>query len=641
MRRILRTLMLNSWSIFAVWGALEDTVDFSGVSDDGVGDEIVSMRHYAAASGFFISSNGYLVTDKYQIAEAERLIVVHDNKAYEARRIDISPTARFALLKVDGAGFPQVVISQDDLRKVGDKMILTGFSTSNEHGVIPQFARGIVTRTTKTEYEMYVSALPEQVGALVANVRGQCEGMLMGTGKQEQTVNRILIWRQIYEYLPGYVRTRLLYLSGKRPNGGDTQNAVRKCSALVLAYNDKERLRRVRETGRAANEIKREDGKKVSVEDFDTLTLKASQRKTHWGGNGSGFFITCDGYFITNHHVIDSAAEIVVLYGDKTYKAEIVAKSKDKDLALLKMEGTFKAVHLSDGQSCSVGQTIFTVGYPNILIQGLDAKVTKGIISSLTGIGGDKDLCQMDAAIQPGNSGGPVADETGTVVGATVSQVNKRFANVELANYMIKWSVISAFLPSGVAKSIRYAQSRRIGATRFSDAVKSVLEATALVLVYENGPARGNSATSFNNDDRHKLVRYIRRRMLSARTAKLHKEWKSVEECTDEILRFVPDDMDAKELNDLAKTNLGKHLIIRAKIGLRDVNAKIKPICGFKNIYARCEEPIALYDKEKKHGFPVIARLTYEEDGKIYEGTLECEYNWSGTKEISVELSAR
>ena len=63
--------------------------------------------------------------------------------------------------------------------------------------------------------------------------------------------------------------------------------------------------------------------------------------------------------------------------------------------------------------------------------------------------------------------------------------------------------------------------------------------------------------------------------------------------------------------------------------------------CGFKNIYARCEEPIALYNKEKKHGFPVIARLTYEEDGKIYEGTLECEYNWAGTKEISVELSAR
>ena len=633
---VVLTLVLGS--ALVVWSALEDTIDFSGIIDDGVGDQLVTMRHYAVASGFFITPNGFLITDKYQIAEADRLVVVHDNKAYEARRIDISPTARFALLKVDGRNFPQIEIVQGERRKAGDKMMLGGFAVSDEHGAIPQLARGVVAGASKTEYEMYVSTLPEQVGALVVNMRGQCEGMLMGSGKKRQTVNRILNWRQIYEYLPAPARTRLLYLSGKQTEEVDVQMAVGRSSALVLVYNDKARARRMQEEGKAGSEARREDGKKVSVEDFDTLTLKASQRKTHWAGNGSGFFITRDGYFITNHHVIDNSAEIVVLHRDKTYKAEVVAKSKDKDLALLKMEGVFSPVHLVDGKECSVGQTIFAVGYPNILIQGLDAKVTKGIVSSLTGIGGDQDLCQMDAAIQPGNSGGPVADETGTVVGATVSQVNKRFANVELANYMIKWPIVAAFLPPGVAKSIQYGK-RNVAGMSFSDAVKSVVDATGLVLIYEDGPARGIATRPLNGDNRRKIERYIRRNMLSARSAKLHKDWKMVEEYTEEVLRLDPNDSDAKELNDLAKTNLGKHLIIRATIGLRDVNAKIKPISGFKDPFVNCEKPTELYDKEKKHGFPVIARLIFEEGEKKYVGTLECVYNWSGTKEICVELS--
>ena len=640
MSKVIRALPLILWGALAVWGALEDTIDFSGITDDGVGDPLVAMRHYAVASGFFITPNGFLVTDKYQVAEADRLVVVHGNKAYEARRIDISPMARFALLKVDGRKFPQVEIVQGDRRKAGDKMMLGGFAVSDEHGAIPHFERGIVAGSSKKEYEMYVSALPEQVGALVVNTRGQCEGMLMGSGKKRQTVNRILDWRQIYEHLPAAARTRLLYLSGKQTEGGDVQMAVGRSSALVLVYNDKARARSMQEEGKSGSEARREDGKKVSVEDFDTLTLKASQRKTHWVGNGSGFFITRDGYFITNYHVIDNSAEIVVLHGDKTYKAEVVAKSKDKDLALLKMEGVFKPVHLVDGKECSVGQTIFAVGYPNILIQGLDAKVTKGIVSSLTGIGGDKDLCQMDAAIQPGNSGGPVADETGTVVGTTVSQVNKRFANVELANYMIKWPIVAAFLPPGVAKSIQYGQ-REVAGISFSDAVKSVVDATGLVLVYENGPARGIAARSLNGDNRRKMERYIRRNMLSARSAKLHNDWKMVEEYTEEVLRLDPNDNDAKELNDLAKTNLGKHIIIRATIGLRDVNAKITPICGFKAPFVHCEKPTELYDKDKKHGFPVIARLIFKEGGKKYEGTLECVYDWSGTKEICVELSVQ
>ena len=628
-----------AYIVFCSFGALEETIDFSGIADLDIGDTRTTMRHYAAASGFFITANGYLVTDKYAIEEAERLIVVHDNKAYEAQPVKVPPTARFSLLKVDGGHFPQAVIAQGGTKRAGSKLLLGGFAASNEHGAIAQYARGVISGVTQTEYELYVSAVPEQAGAIVADGQGLCEGMLLGAGTKRQTVNRVLQWRKIYDGLPISARTKLLYLTGKSLAEADAQQLVGRCSVLVLAYNDKVREKIIQKDGKEGRPTKREDGKKITIKDLDTLTLKSSQGKTHCVGNGSGFFITSDGYFITNHHVIDGVEEVVVIYGDKVYKADVVAKSKDKDLALLKTEGHFKTVRIHEGGACSIGQTIFAVGYPNIDIQGLDVKVTKGIISSKTGIGGNEDLYQMDAAIQPGNSGGPVADEDGRVVGVTVSQVNKRFANVELANYMIKWQVVGDFLPKGVRNSIVH-QKGNLSNLRFVDAVQSVTDGTALVVVYAKGRG-GISPVAADKNDRKKMERYIQRRMLAARSAKLHKEWKDVEEHTDEILRFIPDDADAKELNNLARTNLGKHLVIRATVGGRDVNAKITPVCGFKNSFVHCDEPIELKDNEKKNGFPVIARLSYEEDGRQYEGVLECVYDWAGTREIQIRLNEK
>lgn len=244
------------------FGALEDTIDFSGIADISVGDTRTTMRHYAAASGFFITANGYLVTDKYAIEEAERLIVVHDNKAYEARPVRVPPTARFSLLKVDGGSFPQAVVAQGDTKRAGGKLLLGGFAASNEHGAIAQYARGVISGVTQTEYELYVSAVPEQAGAIVADGQGLCEGMLLGAGTKRQTVNRVLQWRKIYDGLPISARTKLLYLTGKSLAETDVQQLVGRCSALVLAYNDKVREKMIRKDGKEGHPAKQEDGKK-------------------------------------------------------------------------------------------------------------------------------------------------------------------------------------------------------------------------------------------------------------------------------------------------------------------------------------------------------------------------------------------
>lgn len=75
----------------------------------------------------------------------------------------------------------------------------------------------------------------------------------------------------------------------------------------------------------------------VTLKDFNRLTEGSRSGKTHYAGNGSGFFITEDGYLVTNHHVIEDAAELVVVKDGVAYLADVKAKNRELDLALLKI----------------------------------------------------------------------------------------------------------------------------------------------------------------------------------------------------------------------------------------------------------------------------------------------------------------
>lgn len=619
-------------AVFVAYGALEETIDFGGIDAMDVGDARSTMRHAACASGFFITANGCFITDKHQTADAERLIVVCENKAYEAEPVKLPESSRFALLKVKGGPFSPVVFAQDDGGKAGDRLLLTGFAASDENGVVPQMSWGVLSgKKMTTELELFVGALPEQVGALVANEKGEFEGMLLGSGRKSQSVCRVLKRRQIDTALPIGVRRQFTY-TAKRPclNFDQLGQQMSKCTGLVLVYDEKRRKRNLNENERKGKPVGGA-GKGLTIKDLETLTPKAKEKKTHLAGFGSGFFISSDGYFITNYHVIDGAEEVVVLYSNKTYMASVVAKSKDKDLALLKMDGAFHPVCVACTNQCRVGQDVFLVGYPKPEYQGLEVKVTKGIVSSLSGFIGRDDLYQIDAAIQSGNSGGPAGDEFGNVVGVAVAQLR----NAQLVTYIIKWSVVDAFLPKGVKASLVYGKGDN--ARKFTDVVQEVVSGSGQVLIYAKGPG-GVSLASVRPDERGKILRGIRRRVLAARSARLDEDWKTVDEITTWVLDVDPDNTEAKELYDMAQEKLGRHLIIRAVVGARDVKAKVHPVSGFRLSYANCDEPVELYDKDKRRRFPVVARLTYEENGRQYEGVLECVYDWSGTKEVRVEL---
>lgn len=139
-------------------------------------------------------------------------------------------------------------------------------------------------------------------------------------------------------------------------------------------------------------------------------------------GQGSGFVLTKEGLILTNNHVIGNAQRLEVMLSDKhKYKARVLAVDKNHDLALIKIDApSLTPVTLSDSRNLMVGQRVYAIGNPF----GLNGTMTRGIISAIRSIRGPQgnpieDAIQTDAAVNPGNSGGPLLNSHGEVIGIT------------------------------------------------------------------------------------------------------------------------------------------------------------------------------------------------------------------------------
>ena len=141
-------------------------------------------------------------------------------------------------------------------------------------------------------------------------------------------------------------------------------------------------------------------------------------------GVGSGFIISADGYVMTNAHVVESADEVYVTLTDKReFKAKIIGADKSSDVALIKIEGSdLPRLAMGASDKIRVGEWVIAIGSPF----GLDNTVTAGIISAKArDIGDYLPLIQTDVAVNPGNSGGPLINMRGEVVGIN-SQIFSR-----------------------------------------------------------------------------------------------------------------------------------------------------------------------------------------------------------------------
>jgi serine protease Do len=169
--------------------------------------------------------------------------------------------------------------------------------------------------------------------------------------------------------------------------------------------------------------------------------------------------------------------------GSTVLPATVVREDSADDLALLKVQGQFKALGISTADA-DLGQEVFTIGFPDIRLQGTEPKYTDGKVSSLAGLKDDPTEYQVSVPVQPGNSGGPLVDTAGNVRGVIVARLDDMAALRSVGslpqnvNYAIKGSVLRDFA----------AQSPELKlvpeSTATTGAVDLVRQAVAIVLVY-------------------------------------------------------------------------------------------------------------------------------------------------------------
>jgi len=209
-----------------------------------------------------------------------------------------------------------------------------------------------------------------------------------------------------------------------------------------------------------------------------------------WAGNGSGIIISKSGHIITNYHVIKNISEVEVefLVNDEieNYNAEIIQSDKVNDLAILKIHDiNFESLNEINYNfklnSSDVGTKVYAFGYPMALsIMGKELKVTDGIISSKTGYDGDITCYQISAPIQGGNSGGPLFDNKGNLIGINSSGLSKEIA--DNVGYSIKTSYVNNLIDV-LPKSISLPSSKKLANLDLVEQIKEIKKYVVLIKV--------------------------------------------------------------------------------------------------------------------------------------------------------------
>ena len=191
---------------------------------------------------------------------------------------------------------------------------------------------------------------------------------------------------------------------------------------------------------------------------------------------GSGFIINKNGTVITNNHVINNADDIVVIVGDKEYKAEIIGADPYADIAVLKINSkdVFKPVEFGNSDKARVGDWVIAIGNPF----GLGGTVTSGIISARNrdiNLTRYDDFIQTDASINQGNSGGPLFDLNGDVIGVNTAIIGQG------GSVGIGFAIPSNAASDVINQLIKYGETKRgwLG-VRIQEVTKEIAEVEGL-----------------------------------------------------------------------------------------------------------------------------------------------------------------
>lgn len=195
-----------------------------------------------------------------------------------------------------------------------------------------------------------------------------------------------------------------------------------------------------------------------------------------WSGTG---FAIGKKYIVTNYHVVENASSIKIsgingsFYTD--YEAKVIATDRSNDLALVQITDSRcpTVSNLPYGiktQQANVGESVFVLGYPLTSTMGEEIKLTTGVVSSRSGFQGDVSLYQISAPIQPGNSGGPLFDNEGNIIGIVCAKHN----DAENVGYAIKASYLQNLVESAFSVPFKLPSTNQISTLPLSAKIQKV-----------------------------------------------------------------------------------------------------------------------------------------------------------------------
>ncbi len=208
-------------------------------------------------------------------------------------------------------------------------------------------------------------------------------------------------------------------------------------------------------------------------------------------GTGTAFMVDGNGYALTAAHVVIGATKIEIVKDGKQFPAAVFVMDAANDVAVIKVERAATTIlPVASSSEVTLGAGVFTIGFPNISVQGSSPKLTKGEINSLAGIQDDPRFFQVSVAIQPGNSGGPLINERGEVTGIIVSQLDQGVsletsgALQQNVNYAVKSAYFLPLLDSIPGFTAKRANEKQKPVANIDEAIRNAEAATVIVLSY-------------------------------------------------------------------------------------------------------------------------------------------------------------
>jgi len=196
---------------------------------------------------------------------------------------------------------------------------------------------------------------------------------------------------------------------------------------------------------------------------------------------GSGFFVSPDGHILTNYHVVHGCTTTDVFDADAVRRTgRVVAVDEENDLALVDTRATAKAVAEFSGSGAKVGESSWAFGFPLAGLLATSGNFTGGIISALAGLDNDSRMLQISAPVQPGNSGGPLLNQSGVVIGIVVAKLDALgVAKVthdvpQNVNFAIKAAIALDFLRSHSIAPRVSSNAKPLEQTEVAERAKSI-----------------------------------------------------------------------------------------------------------------------------------------------------------------------